>query len=72
MTAALLCAPPALATGNDCGGRTSLLLVNGKIHTMDARNRVVSTVLIENGEFAAVGSLTGSLQAALPAEQGLE
>jgi len=32
-----------------------LLLVNGKIHTMDASTRVVSQVLIENGRFAAVG-----------------
>src|SRR5690349_17698339 len=33
-----------------------LLLVNGKIHTMDAAARVVSQVLIENGRFAAVGN----------------
>ena len=33
-----------------------LLLVNGKIHTMDAANRVVSQVLIENGRFVAVGN----------------
>src|SRR5262252_7486523 len=32
-----------------------LLLVNGKIHTMDGASRVVSQVLIENGRFAAVG-----------------
>jgi len=32
-----------------------ILLVNGRIHTMDAANRVVSQVLIENGRFAAVG-----------------
>lgn len=32
------------------------LLVNGKIHTMDANNRVVSQVLIENGRFTAVGN----------------
>lgn len=32
-----------------------LMLVNGKIHTMDANNRVVSQVLIQNGRFAAVG-----------------
>jgi len=32
-----------------------LLLVNGRIHTMDSATRVVSQVLIENGRFAAVG-----------------
>ena len=40
-------APPATA---------DLLLVNGRIHTMDAANRVVPQVLIRNGRFAAVGS----------------
>ena len=34
---------------------TPLLLVNGRIHTMDAANRIVSQVLIERGRFAAVG-----------------
>jgi predicted amidohydrolase YtcJ len=33
-----------------------LLLVNGKIHTMDGATRVVSQVLVENGRFAAVGN----------------
>jgi predicted amidohydrolase YtcJ len=33
-----------------------LLLVNGKIHTMDATGRVVSQAVIENGRFAAVGN----------------
>src|ERR1051326_1817782 len=33
-----------------------LLLVNGRIHTMDAANTVVSQVLIQNGRFAAVGN----------------
>jgi predicted amidohydrolase YtcJ len=32
-----------------------LLLVNGKIHTMDTNNRVVSQTLIQNGRFTAVG-----------------
>jgi predicted amidohydrolase YtcJ len=34
---------------------TDLLLVNGKIHTMDSNNRVVAQMLIRNGRFAAVG-----------------
>src|SRR5213075_3546799 len=33
-----------------------LLLVNGRIHTMDAANRVVSQLLVERGRFAAVGN----------------
>src|SRR6202023_1941514 len=33
-----------------------LALLNGKIHTMDANNRVVSQALIQNGRFAAVGN----------------
>ena len=54
--AALLAASPGAAYGdNDCAGKGSIRLVNGKIHTMDRHDRVVSSVLIENGEFAAVG-----------------
>src|SRR5215510_11770544 len=45
-------APRATATD----AATDLLLVNGKIHTMDAANRVVSQLLIRNGRFAAVGN----------------
>src|SRR5262249_12561697 len=33
-----------------------LALVNGKIHTMDGNNRVVSQVLIQNGRFMSVGN----------------
>jgi predicted amidohydrolase YtcJ len=33
-----------------------LLLVNGRIHTMDASARVVSQALIENGRFTSVGN----------------
>jgi hypothetical protein len=47
----------AAAAGRDHGGPEPerLALVNGEIHTMDSRNRVVSAVLIEDGRFAAVG-----------------
>jgi len=38
------------------GQSQDLLLVNGRIHTMDAASRVVSQVLIQNGRFAAVGN----------------
>jgi predicted amidohydrolase YtcJ len=37
-------------------GATDLGLINGRIHTMDPANRVVSQVLIRNGRFAAVGN----------------
>jgi predicted amidohydrolase YtcJ len=33
-----------------------LTLINGRIHTMDARNTIASTVTIRNGRFAAVGN----------------
>src|SRR5262245_24275118 len=39
----------AAATGEE------LVLVNGRIHTMDRNNAVVNTVTIRNGRFAAVG-----------------
>src|SRR5262245_41402468 len=42
--------PPATRATIDIG------LINGKIHAMDAANRVVSQVLIRNGRFAAVGN----------------
>jgi len=34
----------------------NLVLTNGRIHTMDANNTVVSQVLIQNGRFTAVGN----------------
>src|SRR5207253_2420703 len=33
-----------------------LILLNGRIHTMNARNTVASTLTIRNGRFAAVGT----------------
>jgi len=38
-----------------CNGRTDIALVNGRIHTMDGHNRVVSAVAIRNGRFAEIG-----------------
>lgn len=53
--AASLAASPGTAYGdNECAGKGSIRLVNGKIHTMDRHDRVVSSVLIENGKFAGV------------------
>ena len=34
-----------------------LILVDGRIHTMDAKNRVVSSVAIKNGRFVEVGNV---------------
>src|SRR6516162_9576553 len=34
---------------------SDILFVNGKIHTVDSNNRVVSQMFIRNGRFAAVG-----------------
>ena len=46
----------ALAQDNeDCPLGADLLLVNGRIHTMDARDTIVSTVQIIGNRFAAVG-----------------
>ena len=59
LSAALLVSSPASANGGDCRGKGSIRLVNGKIHTMDKNNRVVSSLLIEDGEFAAVGGHGG-------------
>ena len=43
--------------GNDdrCAGSRDVKLVNGKIHNLDARNSIVSSVTIKNGKFAVVG-----------------
>jgi len=58
--AAALAASPLFAQGNDrderCPQGEALRLVNGRIHTMDANDRVVSSVLIRNGRFDAVGN----------------
>src|SRR3954462_899014 len=37
-----------------------LVLVNGRIHTMDDQNRVVDSVAIRNGRFVSVGHDAGS------------
>ncbi|MBZ5575854.1 MAG: amidohydrolase family protein [Acidobacteriia bacterium] len=41
--------------GAGVGGDTTLALVNGRIHTIDAKDTVVNTVTIRNGRFLAVG-----------------
>src|SRR5688572_26794226 len=47
-------APPTVAPPG--GPAQDLTLVNGRIHTMDARNTVASSVTIRNGRFAIVGN----------------
>jgi predicted amidohydrolase YtcJ len=37
------------------GPEATLVLTNGRIHTMDARNTIARTVVIRNGRFVAVG-----------------
>jgi predicted amidohydrolase YtcJ len=54
---------PGLARdeGNDrCAGGRDVTLVNGTIHTLDARNSIASSVTIRNGKFAAVGRVADS------------
>ena len=43
-------------SGSGRPGSGRLALVNGEIHTMDSANRVVSSVLIEDGRFVEVGN----------------
>jgi predicted amidohydrolase YtcJ len=50
----------AVATGtpavaNEGGLRADLVLYNGRIHTMDARNRVASVVAVQDGKIVYVG-----------------
>jgi predicted amidohydrolase YtcJ len=42
-------------TPADVGDETTLVLVNGKLHTIDANDTVVNTVTIRNGRFIRVG-----------------
>jgi predicted amidohydrolase YtcJ len=48
---------PALAHDDDrCAGSRDVKLVNGRIHTLDARNSIVSSVTIKDGKFTEVGN----------------
>src|SRR4029453_15181667 len=40
---------------NNAGTDQTLVLTNGRIHTLDARNTIARTVSIRNGRFVAVG-----------------
>src|SRR5438309_853004 len=60
LAGAAMIAPVLARDGDDCVGARDVKLVNGKIHTLDARNSIVSSVTIKNGKFAAVGHEGGS------------
>jgi hypothetical protein len=50
--------PAAGAQGNsDCANGREIALVNGRIHTMDTSNSVVSAVTIRNGKFVSAGTM---------------
>ncbi|MBZ5574945.1 MAG: amidohydrolase family protein [Acidobacteriia bacterium] len=55
MAAALLAGTALAASADLCADARDLRLVNGKIHTLDARNSIVSSVVIQDGRFAAAG-----------------
>ena len=54
-----LALPAASAFGGqtdaDCPNGREIALINGRIHTMDASNSVVSAVTMRNGKFVSVG-----------------
>lgn len=54
VTGSAMAAPATDNRGN--GDPDELVLVNGRIHTMDAQDSVVRSVAIKNGRFAAVGN----------------
>ncbi len=55
--AVLFAALPAFAA--DCASSRDLHLINGRIHTMDRKDTIVSEVTIQNGRFDAVGKGAG-------------
>ena len=62
LAAAVGCASVAAigaAAAADCPNGLEIALINGRIHTMDASNSVVSAVTIRNGKFVSVGHDAG-------------
>ena len=49
----------AIGASKDCLNGVEIALVNGRIHTMDASNSVVSAVTMRNGKFVSVGHDAG-------------
>src|SRR5579864_5116009 len=56
--AAAIGAGPAagVLSGQDATGEQTLVLTNGRIHTMDAASTVANSVTIRNGRFVAVNA----------------
>src|SRR5947209_19629723 len=54
------CAASALEAPSKCPNGLEVALINGRIHTMDASNSVVSAVTIRNGKFVSVGPAAGA------------
>lgn len=57
----IIVAQPAQPPGDRCANSGDLRLINGRIHTMDAQNRIVSEATIQAGKFVAVGAPAQSL-----------
>ncbi len=57
MSLAVLTAAASTAGQDACSWSRDVRLVNGKIHTLDPQDRVVSEVTIQEGRFAYVGPL---------------
>src|SRR5512146_1129344 len=55
MAAGALPILPAQVTSRAPVPEQELTLINGRIHTMDARNTVATAVTIRNGRFVSVG-----------------
>src|SRR6185437_6926288 len=56
----LTAAVASAAAGGSSERSEDLVLVNGRIHTMDDKNRIVDSVAIRNGQFVSIGHDSGS------------
>jgi len=56
--AAAIAAGPAavVVSGQDIPAEETLVLVNGRIHTLDAANTIANSVTIRNGRFVALNA----------------
>jgi hypothetical protein len=55
--AAFAAGPAAIVvSGQNLPGEETLVLINGRIHTMDAANTLATSVTIRNGRFVAVNA----------------
>jgi len=59
VAAALASAVAVGGAAADCPNGLEIALINGRIHTMDQSNRIVSAVTIRNGKFVSVGHDAG-------------